>query len=85
MYLNHHCEFLRGVCGTTDAVAPVPNQPHERTNEGTSCFDQAGLALLDLFTCLDEEQVARFVEAAELCTYHYTWTEELYLEGEAFV
>jgi hypothetical protein len=31
LYLNHHCEFLWGVCGTMDTVAPVPNQQHERT------------------------------------------------------
>ena len=85
LYLNHHCEFRWGVCGgTMDTVAPVPNQQHERTNEGTSCFYQAGLALLALFTSLDEEQVGCFVEAAKLCTYHYPWTGEIYLEGVSF-
>ena len=34
LYLNHHCEFLWGVCATMDTVAPVapvPHQQHERT------------------------------------------------------
>ena len=40
--------------------------------------------LLTYFTSLDKEQVGCFMEAAELCTYHYPWTGEIYLEGVSF-